>query len=60
MQKKTILFLNLVLATLSLPYMRKPVNKEKLLVTATKHQKQSSIYTKVSNFLAILFFQPSL
>ena len=53
MQKKAVLFPNLVLATLILPCLRKLVDEEKLLVTATKHQKQSSIYTKVSTFLII-------
>ena len=53
MQKRAILFPNLVLATLILPCLHKPVDKEKLLVTATKHQKQSPIYTKVSTFLVI-------
>ena len=53
MQKRAILFPNLVLAKLILPCLRKHVNKEKLLVIATKHQKQSPIYTKVNTFLVI-------
>ena len=53
MQKRVVLFPNLMLATLILPCLPKPVDKEKLLVTATKHQKQSPIYTKVSTFLVI-------
>ena len=55
MQKGAVLFPKLVLATLILPCLRKLVDKEKLLVTATKHQKQSLIYTKVSTFLFISF-----
>ena len=58
MQKRAILFPNLVLATLILPCFRKPVDKEKLLVTATKHRKQSPIYTKVSTFLLIFLAIP--
>ena len=57
MQKKVVLFPNLLLATLILPCLCKPIYKEKLLVTATNYQKQNPIYTKVSiflvNFLAI-------
>ena len=53
MQKKAVLFPNQVLAKLILPCLRKHVDKEKLLVTATNHQKQSLIYTKVSTFLVI-------
>ena len=53
MQKKAILFPNLVVAELIFPCLRKHVNKEKLLVAATKNQKQSFIYTKVRTFLVI-------
>ena len=57
MQKRAVLFpnlfFNLLLATLILPCLRKPVDEEKLLVITTKHQKQTLIYTKVSTFLVI-------
>ena len=53
MGKGALLFPNLVLATLILPCLGKPVGKEKMLVTVTKHQKQIPIYMKIDTFLVI-------